>query len=266
MRYSFDAMDDYELMPVNSFHPSIQERNRLYQALPLEARFDHTFNLHMNETQQDNYGSSTDFMQGATDDQKAFNLTPLQIGVFLTLLPPTRGYIVNQRSLHKLRRAFGVVIKKLTSDGLNDDEKNGWTSALLALPCMLLQYNKSKPDEEKRSSFYSILLSGDALSVKVGDFKKKAMKVKNTLNKRLDFQSRRHRQADVDIRNGDYAKAMESLLRVNSKINFSAIENVINESLPLGNYNELSILYIYMARCFRFDLELCLAKILRGYT
>ena len=53
MRYSFDAMDDYELMPVNSFHPSIQERNRLYQALPLEARFDHTFNLHMNETQAD---------------------------------------------------------------------------------------------------------------------------------------------------------------------------------------------------------------------
>ena len=198
--------------------------------------------------------------------QRGFSLTPLQIGVFLTFLPPTKGYIASQGGLRKLRRAFGVVIKKLTSDGLNDDEKNGWTSALLALPCMLLQYNKSKPDEEKRSSFYSILLSGDTLSVKVGDFKKKAMKVKNTLNKRLDFQSRRHRQADVDIRNGDYAKAMESLLRVNSKINFSAIENVINESLPLGNYNELSILYIYMARCFRFDLELCLAKILRGYT
>ena len=39
------------------------------------------YNLHMNEMQEDNYDSFTDFMQGVTDDQKIFNLTPLQIGV-----------------------------------------------------------------------------------------------------------------------------------------------------------------------------------------
>ena len=60
--------------------------------LPLEAQFDRSSNLNMNETQQDNYDSSTDYMQGVTDSHKIFNLTPLQIGVFLTLLPPTRGW------------------------------------------------------------------------------------------------------------------------------------------------------------------------------
>ena len=79
--YSLDALDDYELIPVKSFHSSAQERNRFYQTLPLEAQFDQSFNLHMNETQEDNYDSFTDFMQGVTDDQKIFNLTPLQIGV-----------------------------------------------------------------------------------------------------------------------------------------------------------------------------------------
>ena len=79
--YSFDALDDYELIPVKSFHSSVQERNRFYQTLPLEAQFDHSFNLHMDEMQEDNNDSFTDFMQGATDDQQAFNLTPLQIGL-----------------------------------------------------------------------------------------------------------------------------------------------------------------------------------------
>ena len=239
--YSLDAMDDYELIPVKSFYSRVQERNRFYQMLPLEAQFGQSFNLHMNETQEDNYDSSTDYMQGVTDSHKIFNLTPLQIGVFLTFLPPTRGYILSQRNLYKFRRAFGIIIKKLISDGLNDDEKNGWTNVLMVLPYMFLQYNKNKPDEERCNSFYSILLSGDVLSIKVGDFKKKTMKVKNALSKRFDFQSRCHRQADINVRNGDYAKAMESLLRINSKVNFSTIENVINDSLPSRNYSELSV-------------------------
>jgi len=92
----------------------------------------------------------------------------------------------------------------------------------MVLPYMFLQCNKNKPDEERCNSFYSILLSGDVLSIKVGDFKKKTMKVKNVLSKRYDFQSRRHRQADINVRNGDYSKAMESLLRINSKVNFSS--------------------------------------------
>ena len=122
--YSFDALDDYELIPVKSFHSSVQERNRFYQMLPLEAQFDQSFNLYMDELQEDNNDSFTDFMQGVTDDQQIFNLTPLQIGVFLTFAPPIRGYILNQGNLYKFRRAFGIVIKRLISDGLSDEEKN----------------------------------------------------------------------------------------------------------------------------------------------
>ena len=78
---------------------------------------------------------------------------------------------------------------------------------------MSLQYDKSNPDEQRCNKFYSTLLNGNILSFKVGDFKKKTMKVRDTLNKKYDFKSRRHKQADLNVRNGDYSKAMESLLR-----------------------------------------------------
>ena len=87
------------------------------------------------------------FLAKTTLGALPFNLTPLQIGVFVTFAPPVRGYIVNQGNLYKFRRAFGLVIKKLISDGLSEQDWNGWTNILIALPYMFLRYDKSKPDE-----------------------------------------------------------------------------------------------------------------------
>ena len=53
-----------------------------------------------------------------------------------------------------------------------------------------------------------------------------------------NFKVTCHKQADLNIRNGDYSKAMESLLRASSKVNLSAVENTIKESLPPRSYNE----------------------------
>ena len=47
-----------------------------------------------------NIDHSVDFMQGVSDRLQAFKLTPLQIGVFATFVPPARGYIVNQGNLY----------------------------------------------------------------------------------------------------------------------------------------------------------------------
>ena len=160
--YSMDAVDDYELIPIKSFHAALQERERFYQTLPLEAEFAQNFNFNTNEVHEDNSDQSVDFMQGVPDHLQVFKLTPLQIGIFATLLPPAKGYVANQGSLYKLRRSLGLVIKKLISDELSEEDKSGWINILIALPYMSLQYDKSKPDEHRCNGFYSLLLSGDA--------------------------------------------------------------------------------------------------------
>ena len=57
-RCSVDALDDYEMTPVKSFHSSLQERSKLYQTSPVEAE---------DVAQEDNNEHFADFMQGAPD-------------------------------------------------------------------------------------------------------------------------------------------------------------------------------------------------------
>ena len=67
------------------------------------------------------------------------------------------------------------------------------------------------------------------------------MRARDALNKKRDFKSRRHKQADLNVRGGDYSKAMESLLKVDSKVSLSAIESAIKEPLPPRSRDELSV-------------------------
>ena len=93
--------------------------------------------------------------------------------------------MLHHGALMMFRRSFGVIIKKLNSNDLNEYERNGWTNVLTSLPYMLLQYEKGKPDDRRCSYFFSTLINGDILSLKVGDFKKKSMKARDMLNKKL---------------------------------------------------------------------------------
>ena len=83
-------------------------------------------------------------MQGVSDHQQVFNLSPLQVGAFLTFAPPVRGYTLHQGSLHKLRRAFGIVLKRLNSNDLSENDENGWTNVLIALPYTVCSFNTKK--------------------------------------------------------------------------------------------------------------------------
>ena len=53
-----DAVDDYELIPIKSFHAALQERERFYQMLPLEAESAQNFNFNTNEVHEDNNDQS----------------------------------------------------------------------------------------------------------------------------------------------------------------------------------------------------------------
>ena len=90
-------------------------------------------------TQSDEEEQFGAYMQGAHEDSIAFNLSPTQIGVFLTLAPPMKGHVLHHGALLTLRRPFGLVIKKLINDDLTDQDKSGWTNVLTALPFMLLR-------------------------------------------------------------------------------------------------------------------------------
>ena len=74
----------------------------------------------------------------------------------------------------------------------------------------------------------------------MSDFKKKTVRVRNSLEKKYDFRSRCYKEADKNVVSGDYSRAMQSLLKIDSKVNLGAIENTIKDSLPPRNYAELS--------------------------
>ena len=67
--------------------------------------------------------------------------------------------------------------------------------------------------------------------IKVGDFKKKTKIRSEALTKRLDFASRRYKQADDNMRSGDYAKAMQSLMKVDAEVNLNNVEKAIKDHL-----------------------------------
>ena len=155
-----------------------------------------------------------------------------RLSTFLSLCRRIFLTLVKHRSaLLALRRSFGIAIKKLISDNLDDQQKNGWTNVLTALPYMYLQYEKSRPDVRMCSKLYQALQSEDAMSIKASDFKKETVRVKKSLVRRYDFRSRRYKEADksVEVVSGDYSKAMQSLLKIDSRVNLGAIKNTIKD-------------------------------------
>merc|ERR1711991_1032347 len=111
------------------------------------------------------------YMQGVHDDSLIFNLSPMQIGVLLTFVPPMRGYVFHHGALMMFRRSFGIIIKKLISVDLSDEQINGWTNLLTTLPYMFLQYEKDRPDADMCQKFCLALQREDVMSIKVSDFK-----------------------------------------------------------------------------------------------
>ena len=169
-------------------------------------------------------------------------LSPGQMGVLATFAPPMKGFVINNAVLLRLRRSFHIVLSKLNTEGLSDDVYDGYSNLLCCLPFMFLQYDGQNPSFEKCDMFYTKLRDGDVMSIKVGDFAKKSLKSHRLIQRKYDFKSRRSREADRNVRAGDYGKAMQALLKVDAKVNLEGVEDVIMESLPprvFSNLNEV---------------------------
>ena len=138
------------------------------------------------------------------------------------------------------RRTFALVIKKLINRDLGERDRSGWSNLLISLPFMFLQYEGSRQNLNRCTRFLTLLQSEDVISIKVGDFAKKTQKSNVTLNKKYDFMSRCHEEADANVKAGDYSKAMQSLLKVNARMNINTVEQNIKDSPPDRNYGELS--------------------------
>ena len=108
--HSSDILNDYELVPASSFHPSLIERRRFYYLCQPNGSNDVvSFANEVNQSDaEENFGA---FMQGVNEDSTIFHLTPLQIGVFLTFAPPMKGYVLHHNTLLMLRRSFRVIFE-----------------------------------------------------------------------------------------------------------------------------------------------------------
>ena len=51
------------------------------------------------------------------------------------------------------------------------------------------------------------------------------------MTKKSDFKSRRYKQADANVKAGDYSKAMQALMKVDAKVDLNKVEKAIMECL-----------------------------------
>ena len=70
----------------------------------------------------------------------------------------------------------------------------------MRLPFILLQFEGDKPDMQRLEAFYADACDEEARNVKVGQLKKKSKRASELLTKKLDFKSRRYKQADANVK------------------------------------------------------------------
>ena len=138
------------------------------------------------------------------------NLSATQMGILLTFVPPARAYVLDQYALARFRKSFLKVIKVLNSDA-SEQTKNKMSNIMMTLPYMYLQFDGNRADKRQCDKFIDIVMNDQEDSVTVGDFKKKTLRKKQLIDRKYDFASRRHKEADRNVQHGDFGKAMESL-------------------------------------------------------
>lgn len=123
------------------------------------------------------------------------------------------------------------VIKVLNSDA-SEQIKNKMSNIMMTLPYMYLQFDGNRADKRQCDKFIDLVMNDQEDSVTVRDFKKKTLRKKQLIDRKYDFVSRCHKEADRNVQHGDFGKAMESLRKIDAKINYENVVSDINSSLP----------------------------------
>ena len=93
---------------------------------------------------------------------------------------------------------------------------------------------------QRCNTFFTKLNNERVLDIKVGDFAKKTMRSHKVINRKYDFAARRNREADRNVKAGDFGKAMQALLKIDAKVNLENVEATIQDSLPQRNLGNLT--------------------------
>ena len=96
--YLLDETNDYEIAPVASFDPTLPDRSKFYvfQQMSGMVHNVNSGNVATPDASEEQFGA---YMQGVHDESLIFNLSPMQIGVLLTFVPPMKGYILHHGTL-----------------------------------------------------------------------------------------------------------------------------------------------------------------------
>ena len=106
-------------------------------------------------------------MQGVHEEDTIYSLTSAQIGVLLTLVPPSKSFIMDQVVLGYMRKAMIKVLKDLNEKDKAEVEVNGISNILMALPYLFLQGSKDGLCRERSQMFYNIILNNQYQQIKV---------------------------------------------------------------------------------------------------
>jgi len=79
---------DYEVVPVASFHPKLSERDKFYQYINDVGNSQDDVELNAHDNVMDLNDVPIAFMQGVLDDDPIALLSPAQMGVLLSFVPP----------------------------------------------------------------------------------------------------------------------------------------------------------------------------------
>ena len=95
------------MSPIASFSPNLPENRRFYSMQ--EGSRSHMLPSPPN-------AEEFAFMQGVHDNMAIVDLSPAQMGVLLTFVPPSSSYVLDPYALNKLRKSMSVVVKVLAHD------------------------------------------------------------------------------------------------------------------------------------------------------
>ena len=246
--YSRDNPSDYDIFPVASFHPELHQSRKFFY-LSTEDLFTQSNASSFSQSSPsveapvdacEQKSGDCNFMQGVQEEDSIYSLTSAQIGVLLTLVPPSKSFIMDQVVLGYMRKAMIKVLKDLNEKDKAEVEVNGISNILMALPYLFLQGSKDGLCRERSQMFCNVILDSQYQQIKVNSLLKKTLKQHEKIKRSFDFSSRCYREADKNVQQGDYSNAMRALQKINAKPNLGSVLKDIQDSLPARNVSMLT--------------------------
>jgi len=192
--YSYDRPYDYEMFPVESFKPSLSERNKFF-TLVADSRGD-PIPPPLLPPQPFLNDGHVHYMQGVNDSDPFADLTPSQLGVLLTFEPANSGFIMDKVVLHNMRKALLHCLQKMNNSSADSLVNKRFSNLFTVLPFLFLQTGSFDKNQlrERSEKFKNLIMEDKTDDILVGDVKKKTSTAHSLLKKKFNFVDRQHKR------------------------------------------------------------------------